>query len=343
VSPTRQLAQIWRLRVRYGVEPGLYYLMRLYDPARWPRRRGVVRQRELDRLVKHMVDTIAAADGGPTRATFDEKRSFAAWCAGHALPTVTTLVRVEDGRVVSGAADDLPAADLFSKVTNAFGGRGACRWWWMGVAGGGYRGPDGVVVDRTGVVAAAVAQSRSSGSPILVQRAIEPHPDVRGFTGGALATVRFFTLRSFDGVVQPLSATYRMPVGGMSIDAFNKGGLAAPVDLASGRLREAVAKKSVALGECVDHHPDTGALIPGATLPDWAATVALATRAHRLAPRAVPLFGWDVALTPEGPLLLEGNIPPAAGLAQIPAGVPLGETPLVACLLDFLRAIDRGW
>ena len=55
-------------------------------------------------------------------------------------------------------------------------------------------------------------------------------------------------------------------------------------------------------------HPDTGARITGARVPDMAAVRAFAEDAHaRLCP-GVPLVGWDVALTEEcGMVMLEGN------------------------------------
>ncbi len=56
------------------------------------------------------------------------------------------------------------------------------------------------------------------------------------------------------------------------------------------------------------HHPDCGAAVSGNTIPDLQQLLALTTDAHaRLLPD-VPLAGWDVALTPDGPMLLEVNL-----------------------------------
>jgi len=65
--------------------------------------------------------------------------------------------------------------------------------------------------------------------------------------------------------------------------------------------------------EVIRDHPQTGVRVTGRELPDWQSCCDLATRAH------VPLselgfggiMGWDVALTPEGPVLIEGNPFPA--------------------------------
>jgi hypothetical protein len=161
---------------------------------------------------------------------------------------------------------------------------------------------------------------------------------------GALATVRLVTRRDVDGTVTPLLACCRMPTGRAVIDAFSHGGLAAPVDLATGRLGNATTMALAARGRTVDRHPDTGAVIPGTILPDWAAAVAMVVRAHARAPHAdaLPWVGWDVALTPTGPVVVEGNVPPSAALCQVPSGVPLGETPIVATILAYLRANERA-
>jgi len=57
----------------------------------------------------------------------------------------------------------------------------------------------------------------------------------------------------------------------------------------------------------VTHHPDTGNMVTGETLPDMAGILRLVEDAHtKLAP-GVPLIGWDVAITTKGMFLLEGN------------------------------------
>src|SRR5690606_6439047 len=120
---------------------------------------------------------------------------------------------------------------------------------------------------------------------------------------GALATIRFVTLRKRTGEVIPFSATYRIPTGDAVIDAFSHGGMAAPIDLATGRLAAAVTLDMASVGESAIVHPDTGARIEGTVLPDWDETIDLVLRAHEAVPGSVPLVGWDVALTTAGPVL----------------------------------------
>jgi hypothetical protein len=57
----------------------------------------------------------------------------------------------------------------------------------------------------------------------------------------------------------------------------------------------------------LDVHPKTRVEFSGFQLPFWAKACDLA---REVATRFVPVrtIGWDIALTPEGPVVLEGNI-----------------------------------
>lgn len=61
-------------------------------------------------------------------------------------------------------------------------------------------------------------------------------------------------------------------------------------------------------GVAYESHPDSGARVAGRVIPDFAAIRDLTVRAHAALAPNVPLIGWDVALTPDGPCLLEMNI-----------------------------------
>ena len=105
---------------------------------------------------------------------------------------------------------------------------------------------------------------------------------------------------------------------------------------ATGRLGGAVTPDPTVMIVPLDRHPDTGLAFAGFQLPHWAAATALAVRAHAALP-AIAVVGWDVALTPDGPVIVEGNFSPEMRLAQAPSGVPLGDGPLLAWLDAHLR------
>lgn len=84
-------------------------------------------------------------------------------------------------------------------------------------------------------------------------------------------------------------------------DNFAVGGLASPVDLATGRLGPARCKR---IGfEALLTHPDTSAPITGVILPYWHEAVDLALLAHQEFAE-MPAVGWDVAITDSDPILV---------------------------------------
>jgi Sugar-transfer associated ATP-grasp len=158
-------------------------------------------------------------------------------------------------------------------------------------------------------------------------------------TPGGLCTARITTMRLPDERPQLLSGIYRMPAEATTAaDNFAAGGLAAPIDLATGRLGPAVRKDLSLLDAPAVVHPQTGARIEGHQLTHWADAVSLVLRAHEaVGCKGVPVIGWDVALTAEGPVLVEGNNIPCSTLGQMALDAPLGDSPLLACINAHLR------
>ena len=67
------------------------------------------------------------------------------------------------------------------------------------------------------------------------------------------------------------------------------------------------------------HHPDTDAQITGAVLPIWQEALDLALNAQSLL-KQVPLIGWDIAISNNGPLIIEANETPDLALMQYASG-----------------------
>jgi hypothetical protein len=74
----------------------------------------------------------------------------------------------------------------------------------------------------------------------------------------------------------------------------------------------------------MEAHPDTGRRVAGEMLPSWPEARDLALEAHRRFP-TLGSVGWDVALTPDGPVLVEGNPVWCVTLVQMTHARPLGE------------------
>jgi hypothetical protein len=165
---------------------------------------------------------------------------------------------------------------------------------------------------------------RTGRARIVVQPHIETHPDLAGVALGALPTVRIVTILDEAGVPEPVSATFRCPSDpAASVDNMKAGGLIVTVALDDGRL--GIACKGYGGGD-YPLHPVTGEPIEGRLLPDWAAAKALVVKAHAAAFMEYVIIGWDVALTPDGPILIEANGKPGVLMPQRAARRGLADT-----------------
>jgi len=93
------------------------------------------------------------------------------------------------------------------------------------------------------------------------------------------------------------------------VDNTNLGGITVRVSDA-GLTDAAYTRDARGVGTSITHHPDTGASLLGLEIPYWSQVIELLTSFHD----QHPLFdyvGWDVAITPEGPLVFEGNHNPS--------------------------------
>lgn len=172
---------------------------------------------------------------------------------------------------------------------------------------------------------------------LVVQPRIAAHPALRDLAMSALPTVRIVTLLDERGRPEVVSATFRCPTDPAAhIDNMKAGGLIAAVALPTGEL--GVACRGYGGGDHT-HHPATGAAIAGRRLPDWEAARALVTRAHAQAFDDYVLIGWDVALTPEGPLLIEGNGKPGVLMPQRAARAGLAQGRYGALLAHHLGVV----
>ncbi len=125
-----------------------------------------------------------------------------------------------------------------------------------------------------------------------------------------LGTVRIVTLISKDGSPKIISAFLKFPGKDMEVDNFGigaSGQLIAEVDFDTGILDTGVGTHSSGFGMIFEEsHPLTKNRIKGAALPLWPETMKLAMNASRAFP-SLRAIGWDISITPEGPIIIEGN------------------------------------
>lgn len=151
---------------------------------------------------------------------------------------------------------------------------------------------------------AAELASRIEGR-VVVQDRVDQHEAVAALHPASVNTVRLVTVLRGDRAA-PFVAGCRIGTRGSVTDNRSTGGISVRVDLESGCLRGRGFYQP-GQGHSVHRHPDTGVLLDGSPLPGLDRGVEIACRFHEDL-CVLRTVGWDLALTADGPLLLEGNV-----------------------------------
>lgn len=143
----------------------------------------------------------------------------------------------------------------------------------------------------------------AGAQPWLVQQRIVSHPDLADLIGNDdVASLRLVTCLRRDGRVHLLLTMLKMPLTGLGLDNLSAGNVAVAVH-PDGTLGRGIAGVH---GREVDAHPKTGRPFLGFQVPFWSAAVELIVRNHPRFPELTSL-GWDVAITADGPVVIEAN------------------------------------
>jgi hypothetical protein len=154
-------------------------------------------------------------------------------------------------------------------------------------------------------------------TPYLLQRLETNHDFFTRYTD-SLATVRVCILNGKDGVQIPF-AVLKLPSRENVADSFwRQGNLACDLDVQTGTVRTARSKDRLGTTDHVTH-PESGAPLLGEVVPMW-------DRVVELARGCAPIFqpvryqSMDIAVTPEGPVLIEINTGGGFDLPQLASG-----------------------
>ena len=176
------------------------------------------------------------------------------------------------------------------------------------------------IVARTGdrapidQMAAFMADARHGG--YLLQDRMIASDALRPALGSAPPSIRFLVLTGPEGP-RIESAVLKIAVGdNMADNYWRAGNMLGAIDLDSGALTRVVSGAGADL-QTHDAHPKTGAALTGTHLPDWRAAQALCLEAAAIFP-PIRTQSWDVALTDQGPSLIEFNFGGDLNLHQLP-------------------------
>lgn len=256
---------------------------------------------DIQRLMAWMIN-------GPARWLLNDKLAFEL-AFRNILEVPTTVLSTEEGYVSCAYEDGvIPPGEFFAKPVGSGGGSGVFAVSF-----------DGRTVRFQGREASwkeFIDHLRSREKSYLLCRKVEQHGKLAAMYSGSTNTIRVLMLRH-PQTSEPIVAAAVLRVGSDSssgLDNFSRGGLSFGIDIESGTIGLGFTKR-YGRNRPYERHPNAGSRTSGEQIPYWPEVLSRLKAAFRES--ALRYVGWDVIVSEEGPVVLEGNNCSDVNLLQI--------------------------
>lgn len=336
---TAQAADMLRLGWRDGIDPILYPTLELYRPERRQWDSQALSRFEIGSGMLRRLHKLRPTPHG-ARINLGDKLAFHETCRRHGLRSASILIHARRGELRWLDAQHMRDLDrdLFVKPRQSRGARNS--FWLHRVAPFTWQTKAGEVWSLQQLL--AFLERSSWRRELLLQAMLVNHPSIADLADRSLIALRVVTAMDAGGTTVITHAMLRV-ISKLEPGWRSKREYAAPIDLETGRLGMMCNDKDLWPGCWIAYHPVTKARVEGRVLDSWPAVRALALAAHRVFSDRM-LVGWDIALTPDGAVLLEGNSYPDVHFLQRVHQRPIGMSalgPLLSAALDQARIRDR--
>jgi hypothetical protein len=254
---------------------------------------------------------------GAVLQAVQNKARFEELCRAHGIACVRTLAVFDHGTSTGEDILRTWTEPVFVKALTGNRGVGVELW---RPAGRGFTSSSGMELTVDELIASFRPQN------CIVQPVLEDHAALKAFGTSALSNVRIVTAKGLTIRSTPVAAAISLAVEEESLTGHE--GIHCGIDIETGAIVRTLDPEG-------DDRRLSRSLI-GFALPDWSECISLVRKAHDDAFPAFTTLGWDVALTPRGPILLETNVNWGMLGHQRLTG-PLGRTAL-ADVIDELLA-----
>lgn len=151
-----------------------------------------------------------------------------------------------------------------------------------------------------------------------IEENITQHPAMSKLYSNAVNSMRIITVLDAQKVAHCVYIVQKMGLGGSVID---NNCLFTPVDIETGKIKFPAHSGDTTKGIIYEEHPDTHVKLQGYQLPFVKEAVEMCLKAATVVPE-IRYVGWDVAITPNGPAIIEGNTYCAHDFWQLPPHTP---------------------
>lgn len=147
---------------------------------------------------------------------------------------------------------------------------------------------------------------------LFLEELIVQHSKMNKLCKQSVNTMRIMTFVN-NGKSEMLYAALRVGNGIYEVDNFHKGGMGVSIDTKTGKLKGNAINKDL---KEYKKHPVSKVTFDKFEIPYWEEAKELVLKCAKVN-QNIKVVGWDVAITRNGPVLVEGNRRPGFDLVQV--------------------------
>lgn len=170
----------------------------------------------------------------------------------------------------------------------------------------------GIIVYKDTIPNYEQLKERLMGGGFILEAFIKQHDELAAFYDKAVNCIRIITIYK-DNIMHPIVANITF---GSDFEIANAsyGGITAEIDIKNGKI---VSDGGQYGHKLYKQHPYSSKTFVNYVIPYWSETIKMLSKACQKVPQ-VGYIGWDVAITNDGPVIIEGNTSPGYTYFQIP-------------------------
>lgn len=146
---------------------------------------------------------------------------------------------------------------------------------------------------------------------LFCEDTIVQHEEMNKLNKSSINTIRITTVLK-DDTAYPMYAVLRIGTNNSSVDNVSSGGIYTVLSEKGEIINPCWSDKTITT---YDNHPTNGFKLIGFKVPMFDKAIELCKKAAKVE-QHIRYVGWDVAITPDGPILVEGNQLPGYDMPQ---------------------------
>ena len=230
-----------------------------------------------------------------------DKRLFGIVASAYGLRTASNLAMIQDGKPTMPLETILDNYHhLFCKPVDSYCG--------IGVFEIVYKNNEYYIDSKKCTYENLLHYINGLEGDFIIQPYIEQHGEISAIYDKSINTVRIVTVNpkksSNPEDVLIMAKLLRLGVNGMNVDNWARGGIVVGINDDGTLMKYGFYKPGH--GTKTENHPDSGVVFEGRGIPMYKELVNQVKLFHSKL-NGIHSIGWDVAITNEGPLFIEGN------------------------------------